>query len=206
MEIQPATEAGRRFVEICESHVPTFRERAALHDRDASFPAENFEDLKKSGAAGAFAPADLGGLGLDSVHDWATGIERLARGDASEDVSSLQDDDPLARAGHHQGCGQGVVTSPDHHRIEWAPAPVSGHQTAPFRSISWAARAPGAPMTPPPGCAPEAQSHRDFTGVAYRAQPDTGRWKSNCSSPNSPWKMFPSESPNSCSKSQGVRT
>ena len=87
MEIQPATEAGRRFVEICESHVPTFRERAALHDRDASFPAENFEDLKKSGAAGAFAPADLGGLGLDSVHDWATGIERLARGDASTAIA-----------------------------------------------------------------------------------------------------------------------
>lgn len=83
MELQPTTAAGQRFVEIAEGHIETFRERASQHDRDASFPAENFEDLRKSGAVGAFAPEDLGGLGLDSVHDWATGIERLARGDAS---------------------------------------------------------------------------------------------------------------------------
>ena len=83
MELQPTTAAGRHFVEIAERHIETFRERAAGHDRDGTFPAENFEDLRKSGAVGAFVPEDLGGLGLDSVHDWATGIERLARGDAS---------------------------------------------------------------------------------------------------------------------------
>lgn len=87
MQLRPHTEAGHRFVEIAESHVERFRGRAAAHDRDSSFPAENFEDLKKSGAAGAFAPLELGGLGLGSVHDWAVGIERLARGDASTAIA-----------------------------------------------------------------------------------------------------------------------
>jgi alkylation response protein AidB-like acyl-CoA dehydrogenase len=87
MELEPTTDAGRRFVEIAEGHIEAFRERAADHDREASFPTENFEDLRKSGAVGAFAPVDLGGLGLDSVHDWACGIERLARGDASTSIA-----------------------------------------------------------------------------------------------------------------------
>ena len=87
MQLQATSPAGKRFVELVESHVETFRERAARHDRDGSFPAENFDDLRKSGAVGAFAPEDLGGLGLDSVHDWATGIERIARGDASTAIA-----------------------------------------------------------------------------------------------------------------------
>lgn len=87
MELKPTTQPGRRFVELVETHEESFRERAAAHDRDGTFPAENFEDLRKSGIAGAFAPEDLGGLGLDSIHDWATGIERLARGDASTAIA-----------------------------------------------------------------------------------------------------------------------
>ena len=87
MELQPISAAGRRFVGLAERHIEAFRERAAAHDRDASFPSENFEDLRKSGATAAFVPEDLGGLGLDSIHDWATGIERLARGDASTAIA-----------------------------------------------------------------------------------------------------------------------
>ncbi len=83
MELQATTEAGRRFVEIAEKHIEGFRQRAAEHDREGSFPSENFEELRKSGAVAAFVPEDLGGLGLDSAHDWAIGIERFARGDAS---------------------------------------------------------------------------------------------------------------------------
>jgi alkylation response protein AidB-like acyl-CoA dehydrogenase len=87
MELQPTTDAGRRFVEIAESHAETFRDRAAEHDREGSFPSENFEELKESGAVAAFVPEDLGGLGLRSVHDWAVGLERLARGDASTAIA-----------------------------------------------------------------------------------------------------------------------
>lgn len=87
MELQPETEAGRRFVDIAQSHVEAFRERAPRHDRDASFPVANFEELRASGAAAAFVPEALGGLGLESIHDWAIGIERLGRGDASTAIA-----------------------------------------------------------------------------------------------------------------------
>ena len=87
MQLQAHTDAGRRFVEIAEGHIESFRARADEHDRTATFPAENVEDLKKSGALAAFVPAGLGGLGLTSVHDWATGVERFARGDASTAIA-----------------------------------------------------------------------------------------------------------------------
>ncbi|MGI9430717.1 MAG: acyl-CoA dehydrogenase family protein, partial [Myxococcota bacterium] len=87
MELQPETEAGRRFVDVIESHVAVFRERAPVHDRESSFPVENFAELRESGAAAAFVPESLGGFGLSSVHDWAIGIERLARGDASTAIA-----------------------------------------------------------------------------------------------------------------------
>ena len=86
-ELEPHTEAGERFVAIAEERAPTFRSRAAAHDREGSFPVENFEELKKSGALAAFVPEELGGLGLESVHDWAVGLERFGRGDASTAIA-----------------------------------------------------------------------------------------------------------------------
>ena len=85
--IQPQTDAGRRFVAAVEAHAGAFRERAAAHDRDGSFPTENFDDLKKSGALAAFVPEEFGGLGLDSVHDWTVGLSRLGSSDASTAIA-----------------------------------------------------------------------------------------------------------------------
>jgi alkylation response protein AidB-like acyl-CoA dehydrogenase len=84
---RPTTEAGARFVELAEAHTEDFRARAAEHDRDASFPVQNFEDMQKSGVIAAFVPAELGGLGIESVHDWALGLERLGRADASTAIA-----------------------------------------------------------------------------------------------------------------------
>ena len=69
-----------------------------------------------------------------------------------------------------------------------------------------AALRPGAPMMPPPGCVAEPHMYRPSTGVRYCAHPGTGRRKNSCSSASSPWKMFPSVSPNSRSRSSGVMT
>src|SRR5215213_22261 len=69
-----------------------------------------------------------------------------------------------------------------------------------------AAFRPGAAMMPPPGCAPEPHRYRPRTGVRYLAHPGAGRRKNSCSSDSSPWKMFPSVSPNSRSRSRGVST
>ncbi|MBL8465155.1 MAG: acyl-CoA/acyl-ACP dehydrogenase, partial [Thauera sp.] len=42
-----------------------FAERAARHDREASFPLENFDDLRQSGLLGLCVPRSHGGLGAD---------------------------------------------------------------------------------------------------------------------------------------------
>jgi len=42
-----------------------FADRAALHDREASFPVENLRDLRDSGLLALCVPEDRGGLGAD---------------------------------------------------------------------------------------------------------------------------------------------
>ena len=86
-QLQPRTEPGARFAALIDEHTPRFRERAAQHDRDTTFPVENIADLKASRGIAAFVPEELGGLGLQSIHDWIVAIERLGRGDASTAIA-----------------------------------------------------------------------------------------------------------------------
>ena len=58
------------------------RERSGT-TREGRFPVENIEALRRSGASGATVPSELGGLGVDSIHDYAAGVNRLGRGDGS---------------------------------------------------------------------------------------------------------------------------
>jgi alkylation response protein AidB-like acyl-CoA dehydrogenase len=44
---------------------PAFAERAARYDRDATFPFENYADLRAAGLLGICVPRDYGGLGAD---------------------------------------------------------------------------------------------------------------------------------------------
>lgn len=74
---------GAAFVELCERHASAFAARAADHDRVGRFGFENWDELKASGALKACIPAELGGIGVTSIHDVAVGISRLAEGDAS---------------------------------------------------------------------------------------------------------------------------
>lgn len=87
-ELTPLTDPGRRFVALAEEHAADFATRAAGHDRDGSFPIENFEAMKKSGFLAAPAPEEFGGLGLFSYHDIGVGLSRLARGDASTAIAA----------------------------------------------------------------------------------------------------------------------
>ncbi len=87
-ELKATTEQGLRFVTLCELHATDFAQRAGDHDRNGSFAFENIDDLKGSGVMGACAPEDLGGLGVESVHDFAVGISRLGRGDGSTAIAS----------------------------------------------------------------------------------------------------------------------
>ena len=82
-ELTAKTEAGARLVRLAESLAEELATRAALHDREASFPHASVDALKRAGYFGAPIPAEHGGLGVTSAHDVVVASSRLARGDAS---------------------------------------------------------------------------------------------------------------------------
>ena len=82
-QLQPVTESGKRLIRLAEDHAVEFAERADKYDREGVFPLENIEDLKRTGVMSGTLPKEFGGLGVESVHDFALCINRLGRGDAS---------------------------------------------------------------------------------------------------------------------------
>jgi alkylation response protein AidB-like acyl-CoA dehydrogenase len=82
-ELTAKTEAGARLVRIAETLADDFASRAAIHDREASFPHAGIDALKRAGYFTAPIPTEQGGLGVTSVHDVVVASSRLARGDAS---------------------------------------------------------------------------------------------------------------------------
>jgi alkylation response protein AidB-like acyl-CoA dehydrogenase len=83
MELTAETDAGRDLVATAEWLAEDLGSRAAAHDRDGSYPFESIDALRKAGYFAAPVPAELGGLGVSSVHDVIVASSRLARGDAS---------------------------------------------------------------------------------------------------------------------------
>lgn len=59
------TPRQRALVDQVAALGPRFAERAVQHDRDASFPAENYQDLRQGGLLGICVPEAHGGLGAD---------------------------------------------------------------------------------------------------------------------------------------------
>lgn len=86
--MQARTEAGRRYVALMEEHAADFATRAAEHDREGSFPLENFAAMHASKAMVAMVPEEFGGLGVESVYDMVTGVSRLGRGDGSTAIAA----------------------------------------------------------------------------------------------------------------------
>ncbi|HJN91568.1 MAG TPA: acyl-CoA dehydrogenase family protein [Dehalococcoidia bacterium] len=86
-QLQPGTEPGLRFLSIVEGHTEAFRTRAREHDAASTFVAENLGDLKHSGGIAAFVPEELGGLGLASIYDWISNLDRLGRADPSTAIA-----------------------------------------------------------------------------------------------------------------------
>jgi len=86
-ELKPTSAAGSRLIDAAEGLIAAFRERADLADREARVCAENYRDMQSCGLAAAFVPAQLGGFGLTSIHDWTLGIATLARGDGSTAIA-----------------------------------------------------------------------------------------------------------------------
>jgi len=87
-ELQARTAPGARMVQLAEEHAADFATRAADHDVNNTFVAENFELMKQSGFLAAAAPEEFGGLGVDSAHDITVAISRLARGCGSSAIAA----------------------------------------------------------------------------------------------------------------------
>ena len=83
MELSARTPAGADLVALAERLAPDFATRAGAHDRDGTYPHESIRALRDAGYLVAPVPAELGGLGVSSVHDLVVASGRLARGDAS---------------------------------------------------------------------------------------------------------------------------
>ena len=81
--IVPLTEAGRRFVKVAEQHALDFASTAHERDRSGSVAAANFAAMHESGLLGALVPTELGGMGVESIHDSMLAVSRLASGDAA---------------------------------------------------------------------------------------------------------------------------
>ncbi|MBF6600980.1 MAG: acyl-CoA/acyl-ACP dehydrogenase [Dehalococcoidia bacterium] len=79
-----ATETDRRqrLLELTATLADDFATRADEHDRENSFPFENFDALKQANYTSLPIPEELGGLGGDLL-DLCACQERLAQGDAS---------------------------------------------------------------------------------------------------------------------------
>lgn len=75
-------EAERERASKVEALATLFAERAAAHDREGSFPFENFADLRDAGYLKITVPKTFGGEEL-SLYDLVMLQERLAYGDGS---------------------------------------------------------------------------------------------------------------------------
>ncbi|MHB8575574.1 MAG: acyl-CoA dehydrogenase family protein [Dehalococcoidia bacterium] len=76
------TARQQRFVQRAAELADDFATRAAEHDRDGSFPFENFQKLHDSGYASMCLPAALGGEDADLL-EFTLAQERLGQGCAS---------------------------------------------------------------------------------------------------------------------------
>ena len=59
------TEKQRQLIALAESLGPAFAKRADRYDREASFPHENYAELREAGMLGVCVPESFGGRGAD---------------------------------------------------------------------------------------------------------------------------------------------
>lgn len=82
----PRTERQQRFITLAEELAAVFAERAEVHDREGSFPFENFDDIRAAGLPALVIPAEFGGWNADLLEAVMV-METLATGDGSTALS-----------------------------------------------------------------------------------------------------------------------
>ncbi len=78
----PVTDRQRSLLDLAAPLTQRFAERAAQHDAEASFPFENFADLRAAGLLALTVPEAYGGLGANEL-EYVLVLEQIAKGDAS---------------------------------------------------------------------------------------------------------------------------
>jgi alkylation response protein AidB-like acyl-CoA dehydrogenase len=73
------TASETEAVALARRHAEQFRERVERHDRENSFPFEDFDDMKQSGYLGIPVPQELGGAGV-SLYGLCRAQDELAQG------------------------------------------------------------------------------------------------------------------------------
>ena len=78
----PAEISNDDIVELCRQLGEKFAPRASKHDREGSFPEENFAELKQANLLSIMIPKERGGMGADFL-TYTRALEQIAKGDAS---------------------------------------------------------------------------------------------------------------------------
>src|SRR5579885_2795288 len=80
-------EAHARLIRRLDSLTGAFAERASDHDRKATFPAEDFDDLFAAGLHAPTIPREYGGLGLGPLRGHTYELWKMTRSIAAADLS-----------------------------------------------------------------------------------------------------------------------
>jgi alkylation response protein AidB-like acyl-CoA dehydrogenase len=80
--IDRLTERQQQIITLAERLAATFAARVDQHDRDGTFPLENYHDLHEAGYLRLVLPAEYGGAGAN-VYDMILAQEYLGRGDGA---------------------------------------------------------------------------------------------------------------------------
>jgi alkylation response protein AidB-like acyl-CoA dehydrogenase len=90
------SEGSQQILAEADRLAHTFAERAAEHDRDATFPHDNYADLAEAGILRMSVPEELGGFG-GGLPEVVAVLERVASGDGSTALSLAMHISPLGQ-------------------------------------------------------------------------------------------------------------
>lgn len=86
-QIQPRTEPGRLLDDAIRGVHDNVQARAGESDRQNTIAHQSIRELVDVGVGGAFVPRELGGLGLESVHDWTAAMVAMGQADGSAGIA-----------------------------------------------------------------------------------------------------------------------
>src|SRR5690242_2719621 len=86
MDLQPSSRQRELIALARNLACERFASRADRHDRDASFPFDDYADLRAEGLLGLCVPESYGGLGAD-YETYCLVAEQLAQGNASTSLT-----------------------------------------------------------------------------------------------------------------------